>query len=366
MSTRKLLLLLSLILTCIGVDAAAQEPGDSALALADLNQQIGRPARRRDQHERMAAKSMEDLETPRSEDGYRIREGLGAGYVILNGEYVPLPYNVEWKPGEIRLNGESIPVPKNHDEDPVSGGQLAQGLGNDEVLLVMGDQAFLIDRQYGAMEFMEYFGVDEARREDRLLQLLDRCPPGLEPDQFQAMVTSIAPHPEFMRRTAEIVRVRDELENEAERIFSGHELMEQIAYPVTVIGMVLCVIGFGHLLAYPPFGFNAVSINADSPIAISAVSRSLVLIAILSALDLSWTMMAARTGQMRELNPLGARMITDPQMLIVFKTAATSLGILLLYFLKKNRPAQVGAWWLCLVLVMLCLRWVSFNSMFVG
>ena len=53
--------------------------------------------------------------------------------------------------------------------------------------------------------------------------------------------------------------------------------MEQIAYPVTVMGMVLCVIGFGHLPAYPPFGINAVLISADSPIALSAVSRSLVL-----------------------------------------------------------------------------------------
>ena len=92
--------------------------------------------------------------------------------------------------------------------------------------------------------------------------------------------------------------------------------------------------------------------------------KSLLIFALLSAVDLIWTLAAGATGAMRELNPIGNQIIHDPARLIAFKFAAVSVTIALLYSLHHRPIAQVASWWSCLVLTLLTARWLTFNSMF--
>jgi hypothetical protein len=95
------------------------------------------------------------------------------------------------------------------------------------------------------------------------------------------------------------------------------------------------------------------------------VGRSLVLIALLSCIDLVWTLAATGAGAMSELNPLGSRLIGDPAQLVLFKLGVTIAPIAILYVLHRRPVAQIASWWCCLLLTLLTARWVVFQSMFV-
>jgi Domain of unknown function (DUF5658) len=135
-----------------------------------------------------------------------------------------------------------------------------------------------------------------------------------------------------------------------------HRLGEQVSYPLTMLAMVFVVIGFGHLLSNKP----------KIPIAESkaVVSRSLLIVGMLSVVDLIWTMVAAQSGSMRELNPIGNHLIQNPMLLVTFKVSLVGFAIVVLYRLHTRPIAQVASWWSCLVLTLLTARWLTFNSMF--
>ncbi len=80
------------------------------------------------------------------------------------------------------------------------------------------------------------------------------------------------------------------------------------------------------------------------------VTRSLILVVALSLLDLVWTLLASQAGTMRELNPVGGRLIDDPAKLIAFKVAMTGLAAGLIFKLRYYRRAQLASWWACLIL----------------
>ncbi len=67
---------------------------------------------------------------------------------------------------------------------------------------------------------------------------------------------------------------------------------------------------------------------------------------------------------MTELNPMGREFIQDPALLGVFKFVMTGIGVGLLFVLKQHRIAQTAAWWACMILTLLTMRWLTFNSMF--
>ncbi len=128
--------------------------------------------------------------------------------------------------------------------------------------------------------------------------------------------------------------------------------------------MIAVVLGFGHLLSNKPLIETTSEDQADFTQAQRIVGRSLLIVGILSAVDLVWTIAASQSGTMRELNPLGSQLLDNPMQLIIFKLVATSTAIGLLYWLHRQPIAQVASWWSCLVLTLLTARWLTFHSMF--
>jgi len=53
-----------------------------------------------------------------------------------------------------------------------------------------------------------------------------------------------------------------------------------------------------------------------------------------------------------------------PAALAAFKVSATCLGTGLLWRLKHYHGAQVASWWLCMILTLVTVRWVTVQSLF--
>lgn len=155
----------------------------------------------------------------------------------------------------------------------------------------------------------------------------------------------------------------DAVEHEGRRRSEAIMRMDTMAYPLTLIAMMLGVIALGHMLKWTA---HSIVSNQDGGISIESIRGAeiaLLLMGGMSAVDLVWTILASQAGIMREVNPLAAGIIDSPMALAVFKVLATSLGFGLLYVLRTQKRGQEVTWWMCLVCVLVTFRWVMFDSM---
>jgi hypothetical protein len=189
----------------------------------------------------------------------------------------------------------------------------------------------------------------------------DSLPSDLDLDVWANWLLHFKPTDELRTRAVALISTFDTAEEEAEWAIEANRRLTSLAYPLTVGSMFLSVLAFGHLLGGRPHaGQQAVGVDA-SPEMLRALNWSLVFIALLSALDLGWTILAAQADQMLELNPIGSHLVEDPRHLIGFKVGAIVPSIGLLWLLRRYKRAQVAAWWACLILTLLALRW-SFSN----
>jgi hypothetical protein len=144
------------------------------------------------------------------------------------------------------------------------------------------------------------------------------------------------------------------------------DISESVQYGVNLFGMVAGVIALGSLLSLRP--------NTDRPwrelngsdAGMKLVARCGGLIVLLGLFDLVCTLMAIHTGMFRELNPVASQLTSSPMTVVVFKLAAMTAGVGLLWRLREYVGAQTAAWWMCLVCTLVVFRWLTFHSMFIA
>jgi hypothetical protein len=186
----------------------------------------------------------------------------------------------------------------------------------------------------------------------------------LERQAWNQVIADFQPSPEFVSSARSSVDEVSALQDSGEKILRATLWADSISYPLTLFAMVVVVVAFGHLLSNKPCIENVDRQDAVSPETRKIVMKSLLIFALLSLVDLIWTLVAGATGSMRELNPIGNEIIHSPARLIAFKLTAVSVTVALLYSLHHRPIAQVASWWSCLVLTLLTARWLTFNSMF--
>ncbi len=177
-------------------------------------------------------------------------------------------------------------------------------------------------------------------------------------ESWYLLLTNFRPDQDLASWMANCIDVTAGIERKNQREVFAVKIMERTAYPLTVIGMMLGVFALGHTLKW-----SSVTPNADD--AIRFVKLALVLIIAMSALDLTWTVITAAAGEMRELNPMAVSFIDSPWKLVVFKTTVTLAACGILLALKAHPKAQFATWWMCLICVLLTFRWVVFQSLMV-
>lgn len=183
--------------------------------------------------------------------------------------------------------------------------------------------------------------------------------------QFEAWQTLLA----GSRSNAEL---RDRLQSFQDRILAveaegvarkaAQIRMETFSYPLTLAGMLIGVITLGHVLKWTARSIVAEQREDYAPQVTRSVEVALLLMAVMSVIDLVWTILAGQAGEMREVNPLAAGLIESPLQLVALKVVGTGLGCGILYCWRTQKQVQNATWWMCLVCVLLTFRWVVFDS----
>ncbi len=202
-------------------------------------------------------------------------------------------------------------------------------------------------------------------RDQRVLEtVLKQLPHGTNRDTYLDWIKGFQSTPAMDDLVAENSRFITEAEARNSKALAAADRLRMMSFPMSIAGLLLSVFAFGHIVANkPPNRFTPV-VEELTPEAHELVNRCLILVVALSVLDLIWTILASQANQMAEINPLGRVFIADPLTLAGFKLLMTGLGVTLLYALKRHRIPQTASWWACLILTLLTMRWLTFNSMF--
>jgi hypothetical protein len=330
------------------------------------------------------------------------RRTIDSGYVFIDGQYLPPPYEIEETEEGVLINGllvkaDQFPQPSRPggpglqgvgfrggpwhasgrsfsptgDSRRFAGGffslprRVAHRLESEAAIIAFADRPLLI-LEAGPM-LQDLFRVLADRDPDStaLNSVVGILPVEADRDQLADWLATYQPPAELAAHARSIIeRAEAVAESNMEEIAAVRRI-DRFAYPLTVAGMVLAVLASGHLLKTIP-SREPRSSSESSPQLMRFVLISAALVFCLSSLDLIWTVLAADANQIRELNPLGNRLIDKPQTLVAFKLSATLVSCALLVALRRYPSAQVASWWLCLVCTMLTFRWLLFNSMFLG
>ena len=339
------------------------------------------------------------------------------GYVFVDGDYIAAPYNIESTGQQLRINGTEFDAsafdqlefprearggggrgdgrrgpargaqqgrrggrrgaggrPAGHNPGggvPGGGmpGNFLRRMHSELDVLQNGAVVLFVSGQNPRIFFADQRGHDllEAivrKAEGETVEIPDSAGDEADRAAWQQVVMNFRPTSEFLQRATTQVDALNKSRSETESEFAAKKLSRQISYPMTMFALVLVVFAVGHLMtiAQPTFSDT---FDADAGEKTTAFAkRSLAIIALLSVIDLVWTILAHQSGSMRELNPIGGKMISDPFQLLVFKVTLTSIAIVLLFRLRQLPLTRKATWWCCLVLTLLTVRWLTFQSMF--
>ncbi len=298
-----------------------------------------------------------------------------SGFVFVDGRYLQAPYRFRTDDKQLFIN--DLPFDQSSFECLATKKSLANGRMMQRatrilretletggvVVLFAGSPVVLIYETY-SYDLLSVLIDDEARASffvhDQRVRGLNNA--SIDQEVWKAFVRDFDCPPELRERSSNFLAEIRTIEESYASQSSARLTLQSSTYPLSVVGMLLVVLAFGHLLKCKA---DSEGVSAEKGFANCAVTRSLALVSAMSALDLSWTMLVGAAGDMKELNPLGAALIDDAVGLIAFKTFVTLMAVLLLYSLRQHRSAKEGAWWACLICTLLTVRWLTFDSMFV-
>lgn len=90
----------------------------------------------------------------------------------------------------------------------------------------------------------------------------------------------------------------------------------------------------------------------------------LLAVVLMGLADLAYTLIYMRGSGMVEANPIARKMIEigSAQQLVMYKLLTLLVCCGAIYFCRRTRQAEIGAWVCCLMMLGLTLHWVNYNS----
>jgi hypothetical protein len=281
------------------------------------------------------------------------------GFVFVDGAYLPAPYQLKQTSAGVRVNGQ-VTV-----KSRLNVRELAHQLERGNALIAFGADNATMLQELATMQLLRAIGQPSFDKRD-VTGLLKDLPPDVAREPWKDWLASYAP-PENLQATASAhVERIDRAIAEGRSVVAASQRLSTWAYPLTVFGMFAGVVSFGHLLQFPPRGNSELVPSRRRAELCRATVIFLGMVFVLSALDLTWTLLTAQAGQMHELNPIGQHLMGRPWLLATFKMGATALSCSLLFALRRHPRAQLASWWMCLVCTLLTFRWLVLHSMFVA
>jgi len=238
-------------------------------------------------------------------------------------------------------------------------------LSGDGIVMSFKDQPYVQLDSTTGYELLQSM-TTQAERSIRQIRVMERLPQDFDEETWDAWIRDFAPPDNLKQRAALWIANYDKNQEQAQAEIRATRWMSRLAYPMSVASMVLTVLSIGHLLGGRPHAGQPTRGMDESPAMIHALNWSLLFATAFSTFDLIWTILASNTNQMRELNPIGSQWISDPRHLAGFKVSVTFSCLALLWLLRRHKRAQIAAWWICLILTLVTIRWLTFNSLFVS
>lgn len=304
-----------------------------------------------------------------------------AGFLFLDGKYVPRPYRYEKLDGSVTIPGtdlslmaylEASPAPKSYLtdrnrrrlEDALRQVCLPEHTANTLVALFHDAPPIILNQAPDVADVLSHLTDkgDSGKANGGRPEFLPEDFPSARWNRWAAEFHGTE---EFAFRARNYITRIDKLEEDNRLSIATFRYAESSQYPLSVLGMLTVVLSFGHLMSCHPSSDGETSPQTLSSTTNRVICKTLILVFVLSALDLLWTILAIRTGNMREMNPLGSQFVDDPLSMTLFKASSTAMAVCLLYILRHHLLARKAAWWVCLVCTLVAARWVTFNSMFI-
>jgi hypothetical protein len=300
------------------------------------------------------------------------------GYLFIDGEYLAPPYEIRLEDDRLLVNDREMKCvppqrsyggrgsgPSREPSRRWSVGELYGYLHNNNVVMSFANQPFLVLDTNSAYDLFKSLTAKD-QRSLRQVSVMEKLPEEFDRQVWDKWITRFVPPDNLKERAVVFVASFDATQREALANIRARRLMETLAYPLSVAGMVMSVLAIGHLLGGRPHAGKPTAGMDASPEMIKALNWSLLFAAVFSSIDLILTILGANADQIRELNPIGNLWIEDPRHLAGFKVAVTFSCLALLWLLRKYKRAQIAAWWVCLVLTLVTCRWVLMTSLFVS
>ena len=330
---------------------------------------------------------------------------INNGFVIVKGQYVPLPYVVGTRGEELFLNGQPIsterlyvrgwgrwggrgfhrswrrgperPEPSEEnekkeseaDEEPPStrrwyvnhAARLERHLQGNGLLVVFEDETANILTSGNDTSVLKILLSDKPR-EEKLEALVKIHTRHIESARWIELVDSLQPSDELTARVNKIEEKQAVAVNRPNKA-PPIRLSSFIKYGITLSGIILGAVALGTLLNHRPksqVAWSDVDTAGDS---IPMVVRNVILVAVLGFFDLGCTLLAQNSIGFVEINPLGSSLVNNPTMLAIFKIIPFAIACVILLSLRRYRGAQIASWWLCLVCTILTFRWATYGTM---
>lgn len=302
------------------------------------------------------------------------------GFLFIDGEYIAPPYQIRHEGDDVTVNNRKltcIPPPRDSGGRGFFGprpgegslrywvGYLQSQLDQNYVVLSFPDQPNVVFDTTSSYDLLKSF-IAQGSRSVRQVSVRDQLPTAFDRKVWDKWIEGFVAPGDLEVRAAATARNFEESQRQALADIRAHRLLEQMAYPLTVSGMVMSVLAIGHLLGGRPHAGQSTLGTDASPQMIRALNWSIAFTVAFSLLDLTWTILALNTKAVSELNPIGSQFIHDPRNLAGFKVSVTFSCLALLWLLRKHKRAQVAAWWLCLVLTLVTCRWLLVDTLIVA
>lgn len=293
---------------------------------------------------------------------------IDCGGVVLRGQLMRPPYVIAQSDDKILVNREVVGIATGKNACELAA-RIERHLFNENWLMIFDpDVIAFVDPEEGMSLVGELARANSvAENVKRIMRIELQGAETVTSGEWHTALLSFQPDESIVQQYYEYENEMEstdwQSEEDSEETLKVHDSTSTM-YGLSVVGMLLIALSAGTLLAHPPKNSISWSRIVRSPRTLTAMQRCLALIAAYSLFDLAATLLAVKTGHIEELNPFGAGLVLAPTALAVFKVTSVCLGAGLLWKLKNYHGAQVASWWLCMVLTLVTVRWVTVQSLF--
>jgi hypothetical protein len=300
---------------------------------------------------------------------------ISSGFVLLDGAPVAPPYILEQTGDRITLNGHTLSLPGakrgpraqsgdfrprrrgSPDRPARAGGHNSLGqveglLRLDSLVLLSTDRPSQLISPSRSVAVLNVL-TSQAAIEEKLNALANIQSGDQGSAGWRAVVEGFVATPELIERLDAAER---------RQVSTRTASNPRVNNALSILGFLLAVAALGTLLIHrPDAGSGLRGVNAE-PLAMRRVLQASVLLGALAIYDLVATLTFVQSGLVVEVNPIVEGFIHSPIATTVFKFGLTGMAIALLIAMRRHRPAQVAAWWACVINTVLLLRWATVTS----